>query len=290
MDYAKEKQFAAFLSICSNAVLITLKLIVGFLTGSLSITSEALHSLSDIAASFIAFISVKKSSEPADKEHPFGHGKFEELSGFFEGILICVIAIFIFGGAIIKLFKPIEPIETSWGIAVMAFSVIINIFVSKYLFYVGTKSNSIAIKADAEHLKTDVLSSFAVLAGLLVIQLTGIYLLDLVFAIIVAIIIAYTGLKLTGEATRGLLDAALPQEDLDILDNILKQHVDVDIIEVKVSKTRKAGSEKLIELVIVVNKRITVKTCHDICNNIENEIMQSLPGAKVFIHMEPCEK
>ena len=114
--------------------------------------------------------------------------------------------------------------------------------------------------------------------------------LDLVFAIIVAIIIAYTGLKLTGEATKGLLDAALPQEDLDILDNILKSHVDVDIIEVKISKTRKAGSEKLIELVIVVNKRITVKTCHDICNNIENEIMQSLPGAKVFIHMEPCEK
>ena len=130
MDYAKEKQFAAFLSICSNAVLIALKLVVGFFTGSLSITSEALHSLSDIAASFIAFISVKKSSEPADEEHPFGHGKFEELSGFFEGILICVIAIFIFGGAIIKLFKPIEPIETSWGVAVMAFSVVINIFVN----------------------------------------------------------------------------------------------------------------------------------------------------------------
>ena len=290
MDYSKEKQLAAFLSICSNALLITLKLIVGFLTGSLSIISEALHSLSDIAASFIAFISVKKSAKPADKEHPFGHGKFEELSGFFEGLLICAIAVFIFHTAIIKFVKPsAEPLETFWGIVVMTFSVVLNIFVSKYLFKVGEKANSIAITVDAEHLRIDVLSSLAVLVGLLLIKLTGLYVIDTIFAFVVAVIIAFTGIKLTLEAAKGLLDETLPQKDLDLLNNILNKYIGVDIVAVKYLKTRKAGSEKMIELVIIVHKNMTIRAGHDICNKIEREIAETLQGAKIFIHLEPCE-
>jgi len=291
MTNSQLKQSAAFLSICSNALLIILKLIVGFLTGSLSIISEALHSMSDIAASFIAFISVKKSSEPADKEHPFGHGKFEELSGFFEGLLICGIAIFIFYSAVMKIMaKTSLEFEPFYGILIMSFSVLLNIFVSKYLFKVGTKTNSIAIIADAEHLRTDVISSLAVLLGLLVIKVTGLVIIDVIFAFIVAIIIMFTGVKLTVIAIKGLLDESLPQEDIDLLNEILNSYINKDIEEVKVLKTRKAGSEKIIELVITVQHDMTIVVGHEICNTIENEIMTKLDGAKVFIHLEPAEK
>ena len=290
MNKAQLKVSAAFLSICSNALLIILKLIVGFVIGSLSIISEALHSLSDIAASFIAFLSVKKSSEPADKEHPFGHGKFEELSGFFEGLLICGIAILIFYSAIMKVINdtPLE-FEPFWGILIMSFSVVLNFFVSKYLFKVGRKTNSIAIIADAEHLKTDVVSSLAVLLGLVVIKVTGLVIIDVIFAFVVAVIIMITGIKLTLTAIKGLVDEALPQEDIDLLNEILNSHKNKDIEEVKFLKTRKAGSEKIIELVITVKRDMTIIVGHEICNAIENEIMTKLEGAKVFIHLEPAE-
>ena len=295
MNITSEKQFGAFLSICSNAFLIILKLAVGFLTGSLSIISEAMHSLSDIAASFMAFVMIKKSSKPADDDHPFGHGKYEELSGFLEGGLIFVIAIFIFYGSIKKFIHPqAQEFEPFWGIIVMTVSVVVNVFVSKYLFFIGKKTNSIAITADAEHLKTDVLSSLAVLVGLLMVKVTGLAVIDTIFAFIVGLIIAFTGTKVTFTAVKGLLDEALPQEDLEIIKRILDKHVNKDIVDVKFSKTRKSGSEKLIELVLTVHKDMTIGAGHEICNLLENEISAALNGASVFIHLEPyvneCQK
>ena len=289
MNAANEKQFGAFLSVCSNAFLIALKLTVGFLTGSLSIISEALHSLSDIAASFIAFVMVRKSSKPADDDHPFGHGKYEELSGFLEGGLIFIIALFIFYSAIKKFITPsVQEFEAFWGILVMAVSVLVNIFVSTYLFRIGQRTNSIAITADAEHLKTDVLSSTAVLVGLLMVKITGLVVIDTIFALLVGLIIAFTGIKVTVCAAKGLLDEALPQEDLKVIKQILDNHLNKDIIDVKFSKTRKSGSEKLIELVITVHKNMTIGKGHEICNALEKEIEAALNGASVFIHLEPC--
>jgi len=290
MILATEKQKAAFLSVCSNALLIIMKLTVGFLTGSLSIISEALHSLSDIAASFIAFISVKKSSEPADKEHPFGHGKFEELSGFVEGLLICGISVYIFYSAILKIVNPqTQSFEPFWGIIIMTFSVLLNIFVSKYLFWVANKTNSVAILADAEHLKTDVISSLAVLVGLLLIKITGLVIIDVIFAFIVALIITFAGANVIIVAIKGLLDEALPQEDLDVINNILNNYIGEDIEEVRSLRTRKAGSEKLIDLILTVHKDMSIGKGHEICNNIEDEIRRKLNGAKILIHLEPCD-
>ena len=289
MQAPQEKQFGAFLSVCSNGLLIILKLTVGFLTGSLSIISEALHSMSDIVASFIAFVMVRESSKPADDDHPFGHGKYEELSGFLEGGLILIIAGFILYSAVRKIISPsVQKFEPFWGILIMVISVLVNIIVSKYLFKIGQKTNSIAIIADAEHLKTDVLSSLAVLAGLIMVKITGIVQIDTIFAFIVALIIAFTGLKVTINAVKGLLDEALPKEDLDIIHGILNNHLDKDIVDVKFSKTRKSGSEKLIELVITVHKNMTIGKGHEICNDLEKEIETALNGASVFIHLEPC--
>lgn len=279
------------MSVCSNGFLIILKLTVGFLTGSLSIISEALHSMSDIVASFIAFVMVRESSKPADEDHPFGHGKYEELSGFLEGGLILLIAAFIIYSAFKKFMSPaVTEFEPFWGILIMVISVLVNIIISKYLFRIGQRTNSIAIIADAEHLKTDVLSSLAVLAGLIMVKITGIVQIDTIFAFIVAIIITYTGAKVTISAVKGLLDEALPKEDLDIIREILNSHLDKDIVDVKFSKTRKSGSEKLIELVITVHKNMTIGKGHEICNALEKEIETALNGASVFIHLEPCSE
>ena len=196
---------------------------------------------------------------------------------------------FILYGAIKKLFLPqMNSFEPFWGIVVMVISVLVNIFVSRYLFAIGKRTNSIAIIADAEHLSTDVLSSFAVLVGLLMVKITGLAVIDTIFAVIVALVILFTGLKVTITAIKGLLDEALPQEDINILQEILNRHLHKDIAEIKFSKTRKSGSEKLIELVVTVHKTMTIGMGHDICNLLEKEIEEALNGANVFIHLEPC--
>ena len=189
-----QKKFAAGLSICSNAVIILLKLIAGILSGSISIISEAVHSLSDFLASVLTFFAVMKSSEPADSKHPFGHGRYEDMSGFIEGGLIIFAALYIFYEAGKKLiFGYTMENESFLGIAVMGFAVLANFFVSSYLFYVAKKTNSISLYADAEHLRTDIWSSLGVLIGLILIKITGIIILDPIIAMIVALFILKTG-------------------------------------------------------------------------------------------------
>ena len=158
MNIETEKKFAAGLSIVSNTTIIILKLIAGFISGSISVISEAIHSMSDLLASCLTFFSVIKSAQPADSDHPYGHGKYEDMSGFLEGILIVLAAIYIIYEAAQKLyFNKSAEIETLPGIIVMLAAVIANFLVSKYLFYVAKKSESLSLLADAEHLRTDIL-------------------------------------------------------------------------------------------------------------------------------------
>ena len=174
MKIETQKKFAAGLSIFSNSVIIVLKLIAGHISGSISIISEAIHSLSDFLASVLTFFSVMKSSEPADKTHPFGHGKYEDMSGFIEGGLIIFAACFIIYEAIKKILAPTSmDVDTTLGLYVMGISVVANVIVSSVLFKVAKTSDSISLYADAEHLRTDILSSLGVFLGLLLIKVTS---------------------------------------------------------------------------------------------------------------------
>ncbi|HWR68754.1 MAG TPA: cation diffusion facilitator family transporter, partial [Desulfomonilia bacterium] len=165
----KEKIAVARLSVISNSVLILAKIAVGTLTGSVSIISEAAHSAVDLLASVIAFFSVKNSGKPADRDHPFGHGKIENISGTVEAILIFMAAGWIIFEAM-KRFSHPRPVEAlGWGVGVMLFSCVVNIVVSRMLFTVGERTDSVALKADAWHLRTDVYTSAGVMVGLLVI-------------------------------------------------------------------------------------------------------------------------
>jgi cation diffusion facilitator family transporter len=286
---SKEKQNAAMLSIGSNILLILSKLVVGLFTNSISIISEAVHSFTDLLAAIIAFFSVKQSSNPPDSDHQFGHGKYEDFSGFIEGALILAAAGYIIFEAIEKIINnKYDHIDTTAGIVVMLISVIANIIVSQNLFNVARKTDSMALLADAEHLRTDVLTSVGVLIGLVLIKVTNIDLLDPVVAILVALIIIKAGLDLCFKSGENLLDGSLPQEEQKIILDTVNNYIPSEIIEIKELKSRKSGADKLIELIIVIPKKSTIEAGHALCDRIEEDLKNNIKNARITIHIEPC--
>ena len=282
----KKKKIAAGLSIFSNAIIIILKVIAGILSGSISILSEAIHSLSDFFASVLTFFAISRSSEPADKEHPFGHGKYEDMSGFIEGGLIIFAGVYIICEALKKIILGCDiDFESMFGIYVMSFAVLANMFVSSYLFYVAKKTDSISLYADAQHLRTDVFSSLGVLIALLIIKHTGFYLLDPLIAIFVAIIIMKAGFSISKETLNNLLDGALPKEDVEIIEKIITTHHDIQGF--KNLKTRKSGKNKIIEVTLLFNPEMRIVDCHNICDDIESKIAQSITNIEIIAHLEP---
>jgi len=208
LDYeaVKEKKIAAALSILSNTSLIILKFIAGFISGSIGIISEAIHSGSDLLASIITFFSVSESAKPADNDHQFGHGKYEDFTSFLEGLLIILAAFYIVYEALKKIMFGLEiEVNANVGVVVMLFSVLANIFVSTYLFKVAKKTGSTALYADGEHLRTDIYSSLAVLIGLILVKVTGYHIFDPLIAIAVAVIIFIAGYKICDESRKTCL-------------------------------------------------------------------------------------
>lgn len=287
-----QKKFAAGLSICSNAVIILLKIIAGALSGSISIISEAVHSLSDFLASVLTFFAVMKSSEPADKKHPFGHGRYEDMSGFIEGGLIIFAAIYIIYEAGKKfIFGYTMETESYLGIAVMGFAVVSNFLVSSYLFHVAKQTNSVSLYADGEHLRTDIWSSLGVLVGLVLIKITGLLILDPIIAFIVALFILKTGISISKTTLDNLLDASLPAEDLTKIESIINNIKSEGVIGYKDLKARRVGPDKQIEIVLLFPENMMIKDCHNLCDTIEERIKQQLGTCNISIHAEPeCRK
>jgi cation diffusion facilitator family transporter len=286
----QEKEKTALLSVFSNTTLVILKLIVGFALGSVSMISEAIHSGMDLLASCIAYFSVRKSSEAPDDEHTFGHGKYESFSGMIEALLIFVAAILIIYEATSKLIEPSsEPMNQTFmiaGIAVMAISAGMNAFVSARLMKIAKKTESIALESDAWHLRTDVYTSVGVMFGLILIQVTGIVILDSVVAIGVALVIMKAAYDLTMKSYKDLIDYRLTDNEVSRITNIICEHQS-DYVNFHGLRTRRAGPEIFIDLHLVVDKDITVEQSHDFADHLENDLKLEFPRACVTIHVEP---
>jgi cation diffusion facilitator family transporter len=289
---------AAKVSILSNALLVFLKLVVGVLTGSVSVLSEAAHSGIDLLAALIAAFAVRRASHPPDPEHPFGHGKFENISGFLEAMLILAAAAYIAVESVEKLLRGGDLAHLETGMVVMALSAAVNIVVSRMLFRVASETDSIALEADAWHLRTDVYTSLGVFLALGVISLSDLlvtdpdanmrfHALDPLVALGVAAMICRAALDLTRRSLGGLLDRPLPREEDEVIREILGRH-DRGFVEFHELRHRKAGSERHIDLHLVVARDTTVGDVHVLCDRIEEEIQQKLPRAEVLIHAEPC--
>lgn len=278
----------AFVSIISNTFLVLLKLIVGTIIGSIAIVAEALHSAMDLVAAIIAYYSIKKASAPPDEKHGFGHGKIENVSGIIEGFLIFLAAIWILYESV-KAIKHDAPMgDMGWGIAIMAVSTILNYAVSEYLFKRAKEFSSPALSADAWHLRTDVYTSFGIFAGLIVVKATRIKILDPLLAMCVAILILIVSIRLMRDSFGDLIDEALPEKENEEIKVILGKHIGL-IEEFHELRTRKAGHERHVDLHLVMKKTYTLDKAHDICNHLEEEIVEKFPNTKVLIHIEPCK-
>jgi cation diffusion facilitator family transporter len=273
----------ARLSILSNSLLIILKFVVGFISGSVSIMSEAIHSSMDLVAAVIAFFSVRVSDNPPDERHPYGHGKFENLSGVLEALLILVAAGWIVYEAIRKM-NGLEPVESiGLGSLVMFISAGVNIFVSRKLYKVAKETDSVALEADALHLKTDVYTSLGVGGGLILIWITKVHILDPIIAILVALVILKEAYQLLSRAFSPLLDASPGKADVARLE---KELTDLGV-KYHELKTRKAGSFFFIEFHLEMPSDMPLEQVHDYCDFIEEELKKQNRNVRVTIHAEP---
>ena len=287
------KQNTARLSVLSNTCLVLMKFVVGFAIGSVSIISEAIHSSMDLIAAVIAFFSVRKSAEPPDADHSFGHGKFEDMSGFIEALLIFVAALLIIYEAVLKLLGlttiELQPEMLIFGIAVMGISALANWYVSHRLFIVAKKAESIALESDAWHLRTDIYTSLGVFTGLVLITLTGNPIFDPLVALCVAVVIMKAAYDLTKRSVSDLIDHSIPETDEKRIKEIICEHSSVyagfhDL------KTRRSGPEIFIEFHLVVPGDISVTQSHDLTDHLETDLNTEYPRASITIHVEPCSE
>jgi cation diffusion facilitator family transporter len=297
----KIKKSTARLSIASNALLVIMKLTIGIAIGSVSIISEAIHSGIDLIAAFIAYISVKKSSEPPDREHRFGHGKFEDFSGLIEAVLIFIASLLIIYEAAMRLLGHGGDISVYASIAgfqinvlligtgIMFISAAMNWYVSSKLMKAAKATESIALEADAWHLRTDVYTSLGIFAGLALITITGWKFLDPIFAIAVALFIMKAAYDLTRRATSDLMDTRLPEAEEQKIKGILSEHY-LQFASFHELRTRRSGSDRFMDLHLVVSKNLTVHEAHELSDHLESDLQAEFPRSSITIHFEPCEE
>ncbi|MGL4859956.1 MAG: cation diffusion facilitator family transporter [Enterobacteriaceae bacterium] len=287
------KTAAALISVISNSCLIVLKLIVGLLSGSVSIISEAIHSAMDLLASLIALFSVRQSDQPPDKKHPYGHDKIENISGVIEALLILLAAAWIIIEAIRKMFNPSVIENIGLGFLVMLFSSLVNILVSRHLYKVATQEDSVALAADALHLRADVLTSMGVAIGLLFIWVAGLFghdlhILDPIIAIAVALFIIREAFEMLNRSFQPLLDHSLTEEEETIIEQEIQRHCHYGGPFHNL-RTRRAGRRRYIDFHLSLPGDMSVSDSHQLCDVIERAIEQQLPYAEVLIHVEPLQ-
>lgn len=286
MTFNRKMKYA-LLSIISNTSLIIIKAITGIVTGSVSIISEAIHSGMDLIASLMAFFSVRYSSKPADDDHPYGHGKIENITGFIEAILIFGAAVLIIKEAVENIIYPSAVNITLVAIFVMLISAGINLVVSRILYKVANEEDSVALEGNALHIKSDVYTSLGVALGLIIIKLTNLYIVDSIVAIIVAIIILKEAWHLSVKAFRPLLDVRLSDDEEARIMDVIERYQDC-YISVHNLRTRKAGPTKHIDFNLCVDGSQPVSEAHELCDKIEADLDEEISNTNVIIHVEPC--
>jgi cation diffusion facilitator family transporter len=268
-----------------------MKLIVGLASGAVSIISEAIHSLTDLVAALMAYFSIRIAGRPADEEHPYGHEKVENISGVVEALLILVAAGFIIAESVKKLISGEGMANLELGVAVMLVSGIVNILVSRRLYKVAREEESVALEADALHLRTDVYSSLGVAGGLLAIvvlekafHFAWAARLDPIVAMVIALFIAKEAWDMVGRAFGPLLDASMSEKDLEAINRVVAARPG---LEAHSLRTRKAGGRKHVDFHLGLPPEMTVAEAHALCDSIEAEIEAALGNTSVVIHIEP---
>lgn len=283
----RTKSGAAALSIVSNSVLIALKLAAGAITGSIAILTEAIHSLVDLIASVVAFVSVRKADEPADEEHPYGHEKVENLAANIEGILILVGAAVIVYEASHRLVAGSSVESLGVGIAVMGFSVVANLIVSGVLSRQARAHDSAALEGDAAHLRTDALTSAGVLVGLGLVEATGVVAFDSITALVVAAAIVWAGIRIIRRSSGVLVDEVLPAEEMDRIEAAIATARTPEVAGYHKLRARRAGSRRYVDFHVQYHSGTSLERAHELAHQMRASIEAEIRGAEVLIHAEP---
>ncbi len=268
--------------------LIIFKVFISLLTGSISVLAQAADSLLDLFAAIITFSAIRIAAKPADAEHPYGHGKVEDIAGTVQGILIFIAGGLIIYSAIDRIIKGSSIELAEAGIAVMAVSIVVSVFLSRHLLSVSRSTGSVALEANARNIATDVYSASAVLVGLAIVRFTGFNIVDSVIAIGVAIYILKVAVDTIRKPVSGLLDEKLAPSQQTAIEDCLGKH-SREVSGFHALRTRRAGSQSYIDLHLVMAADISLEQAHQICDQIEAEIKSTLHEASIIIHAEPCD-
>jgi cation diffusion facilitator family transporter len=279
----------AWLSIAAAVITIGLKLGAYYLTGSVGLFSDAAESVVNLVAAVAALWALTLAVRPPDEEHAFGHNKAEYFSSGLESALIIIAAVWIGVTAWDRLMDPQPLHNVGLGLSVTLVATAINGGVALVLLRAGRRLRSITLRADAQHLLTDVWTSLGVVLGVVMVYLTGWLVLDPIIGLIVAANIVWTGVRLLRDTAQGLLDRALPPEDKELISGVLSRYESRGI-RFHALRTRAAGQRRFVSMHVLVPGRWTVKRGHDLSEKIEQELADALQGnTTFFIHIEPSE-
>ncbi len=275
------------LSLIVIITLVALKLVAAVITGGISIIAQVVDSLLDVIAISITLFAVKVAAKPADKEHPFGHGKVENIAGVGQAALIFTAGGLIIFTAVRRIITGATLELTEVGIGVMIASVIASIFLSRHLHKVARATDSIALEANAHNIATDVYSASAVMGGLIAIRLTGLNILDPIIALGVSALIIKAAYGVLKKSFGPLIDTRLPQAEEDAIESCIVEQ-GYQLVDFHDLRTRKSGAQRYVELHLTVPKDVSVEEAHQVCNRLEQCIKARLPNTSVTIHIEPC--
>lgn len=279
---------AASVPLISISVLIAAKVVVGGFTGSISVLADAFDSMGDLLAAIISFFSLRFAAKPPDVDHPYGHGKAENISATIEAIIIFGAGSYVIFRGIQKLIFGAQLEFLEIGIGVMAVSALVNLFVGRYLFRVARSTGSLALEASARHRSTDLYTSLSIFVGLIIVRFTGFTILDPIIALGIGILVLKTAVDVYRKSFGGLLDERLSQPEEAMIVSSIQEHVR-DSVTFHELRTRKVGTIPYIELHLVMSKNITLENAHAMCDHLEADIKSKIPNAVITIHCEPRE-
>jgi ferrous-iron efflux pump FieF len=279
---------AARLSVLVAATLAIVKLITGIATGSMAVLSSAVDSLLDILMSSVNFMAIRQAEQPADENHPFGHGKFETIATIFQSMIIALSGLWIIYEASRRLWQGVELSRLGGGMAILAFSSVVSWLIASHLRKVAKETDSSALQADSLHFSMDVYTNLALMVGLGMVALLGIPWLDPALSMLVAGYILYEALRLLRYGVRDILDEELPPPIRKEITDLIETRG--DLLGYHNLRTRRAGSQKIMDFHLTVCKHLSVEAAHAIADDLEKKIEEEIPGADVIIHIEPCQQ
>ena len=281
-------QQLALISICASIIVILVKFASYYVSGSVSLLSDAMESFVNLATAIITFFMIRLALQPPDKEHMYGHTKAEYFSSILEGLFIFLAALAIIYTAILRLINPQPLTKIEIGLFLSVIASIINFIVAKILINQGKKRHSIALEADGTHLMTDVITSGGVFVGLIIVSITHITILDPIIAILVALQILVTGIKIIKKSVSGFMDEAISSNELSIIIDEFKKNEKIGITFHGL-RTRQSGIRRFISFHVLIPGDWTVAKGHSLVEQIEAQIRNHIPNSTITTHIEPIE-